>query len=100
MFRWAEVATFSIFFVFSFIKSFSFAFVNIDILTYIYYGVLLLFLARHYLIDRPLRLHYMFLFLLGSIVWLVVLGLLQVKSEAVAYDKVRALLLSVTSIPF
>ena len=99
MFRWAEVATFSIFFVFSFIKSFSFGFVNIDILTYTYYAVILLFLARYYLIDKPLRLHFMFLFLIGSIVWLVLLGLLQVKSETAAYDKLRALLLSVTSIP-
>jgi O-antigen ligase len=99
MFRLAEVTAFSIFFVFSFVKLFSSGFIDINILTYIYYFVLMFFVGRYYLINKPTRINYMFIAIAISLAWLVIVGLIRAQSEVFVYGKLRGLFISVLSIP-
>ena len=99
MFRMGEVVTFSIFFVLSFIKLFSVGLVDINIVTYLYYFIVLLFLARYYARSKIFRINYLLGALMLSLVWLVIVGLFQVQFDVFVYSKLRALFVSVLSIP-
>ena len=99
MFRVAEVAVFSVFFVFSFIKTFSADFLNINTLTYVYYFLITTFLIYYFLIYRPTKVHYLFAAIFISLAWLVIVGLILADSRVFVLGKLQGLVLSLISIP-
>ena len=99
MFRLAEVAIFSIFFVFSFIKLFSSSLIEINTLTYFYYLTIMLFLGRYFLLHQVIQINFLLVSFLLSIGWLTLIGLTGAQSETLVFDKLKSLFISLLSIP-
>lgn len=99
MLRKVELAFFSLFFIFPIIKTLSSNMLDIDILTYTYYFIITLFLGNYFLSPGPTKVHLLLFAFSISIIWLVVVGLINAEPDFLVFNKLRGLLLSLFSIP-
>ena len=99
VYRLTEKLFFSIFLVFIFIKFSISPFYNSPLVTYFYYGVLIIFMFIEFLKSKRIKLNLMEVLLFFSIIWVCLIAFINADPNEFFYKKLNSLIITILTIP-